>query len=187
MNNFQPIDLTQNAMRYGTGMGLFWIAKFFILLFGLFSGSYLLLALSYLIFLLGTVSVPLIAFFMARRFRKRVCGGFLRFGSAWMFVTFIYLFAALLAAVGHYAYFQFLDGGAFFQTLFSLANDSDLNAHPELKEMFAQSRDVFLSLTPIDITMQMLSSNILYGTLQALLIALFVARRPKNNFSGTGL
>ncbi|MGI6219549.1 MAG: DUF4199 domain-containing protein [Bacteroidaceae bacterium] len=178
MNNSQPSNLLQYAMRYGTSMGLLWIAKFFILLLGLFSGNVLLLALGYLVFMVATLSVPFLAFFMARQFRNRLCGGILNFSSAWLFITFIYLFAALLAAVGHYVYFQFIDGGgAFFSTLFSLAESNDLSSQPELKQMFEQSRDLLLSLRPIDITMQLLSSNILYGTLQAFFIALFVARR----------
>ncbi len=180
MNNSQTSNLLQHATRYGTSMGLLWIAKFFILLLSLFSGNALLLALGYLTFLLATACVPFLAFFMARQFRNHACGGILRFSAAWLFTTLIYLFAALLAAVGHYAYFQFFDGGGvFFGTLFSMAEGSDLSGQPELQKMFEQSRDLLLSLRPIDITMQMLSSNILYGTIQAFIIAFFVARRKK--------
>lgn len=181
MNDFQPLNLSQYAMRYGTGMGLFWIAKFFILLLGLFSGNYLVLSLAYLIFFTGTVSVPFLAYFMARQYRNTVCGGRLPMSFAWLFVTLIYLFAALLAAVGHYVYFEFLDDGSFFGTLFSMVDEAQLKNEPELKAMFEQSRDILLSLSPINITMQMLSSNILYGTLQAFVIGLIVSRRKKRN------
>lgn len=93
------------AMLFGTYMGGFWILKFILFPVGL--------SVPFLLFLfMGlTLCVPFMGYYYARMYRNQVCGGGISFLHAWVFTVFMYMFAALLAAVAHYIYFRFIDHG----------------------------------------------------------------------------
>lgn len=93
------------AMLFGTYMGGFWILKFILFPVGL--------SVPFLLFLfMGlTLCVPFMGYYYARMYRNQVCGGGISFLHAWIFTVFMYMFAALLAAVAHYIYFRFIDHG----------------------------------------------------------------------------
>ena len=86
------------AMLFGTYMGVFWISKFILFPIGL--------SVPFLLFLfMGlTLCVPFMGYYYARMYRNHVCGGGISFLHAWIFTVFMYIFAALLAAVAHYIY-----------------------------------------------------------------------------------
>lgn len=90
------------AMLFGTYMGGFWILKFILFPVGL--------SVPFLLFLfMGlTLCVPFMGYYYARMYRNQVCGGGISFLHAWVFTVFMYMFAALLAAVAHYIYFRFI-------------------------------------------------------------------------------
>lgn len=81
------------AMLFGTYMGGFWILKFILFPVGL--------SVPFLLFLfMGlTLCVPFMGYYYARMYRNQVCGGGISFLHAWVFTVFMYMFAALLAAV----------------------------------------------------------------------------------------
>lgn len=89
------------AMLFGTYMGGFWILKFILFPVGL--------SVPFLLFLfMGlTLCVPFMGYYYARMYRNQVCGGGISFLHAWVFTVFMYMFAALLAAVAHYIYFRY--------------------------------------------------------------------------------
>ncbi|KAA6309658.1 hypothetical protein EZS27_038897, partial [termite gut metagenome] len=87
------INIQKYAMSFGTYMGLFWIAKFSLFPLGLTNPFLLLL------FLGLTLVVPFMGCYYARMFRDKVCGGEIRFIRAWIFMIFMYMFAALLTAM----------------------------------------------------------------------------------------
>ena len=90
----------EDAMRYGTVMGIFWTLKF--VLFPLGMQSPLLL----MAFFLLTLIVPVAGFFLARQYRDRECGGVINFSRAFLFTSFMYMFAALFVTIAHYVYFR---------------------------------------------------------------------------------
>lgn len=98
------------AMLFGTYMGGFWILKFILFPVGL--------SVPFLLFLfMGlTLCVPFMGYYYARMYRNQVCGGGISFLHAWIFTVFMYMFAALLAAVAHYIYFRFIDHGYVINT-----------------------------------------------------------------------
>lgn len=98
------------AMLFGTYMGGFWILKFILFPVGL--------SVPFLLFLfMGlTLCVPFMGYYYARMYRNQVCGGGISFLHAWVFTVFMYMFAALLAAVAHYIYFRFIDHGYVINT-----------------------------------------------------------------------
>lgn len=169
----QRNNLQQTAMLYGTYMGIFWIIKFALLPLGLVFSPFGLL------FVLLTCAVPVIVYFMTRSFRQQ-CGGTITFFSALAFSFQIYLFASLLTAIGHYLYFQFLDNGFIYtQIMAQLEQFKADSAMQGQMEQIKHALNVFYELTPIQLTMQLLSQNIFYGIVFALPVAMFTMRRSK--------
>ncbi len=159
-------------MLYGTYMGIFWIFKFALLPIGLVFSPCALL------FLLLTCAVPVIVFLMTRSFRDKQCEGELSFFSALVFTFQIYLFASILTAIGHYLYFQFLDNGFIYTQI--QAQLDVLKDEPSMKAQISQithAMDILRGLSPIQLTMQLLSQNIFYGIIFSLPIAMLTMRR----------
>lgn len=176
MTQNQPISLQQTAMYFGTLMGLFWIIKFTFLPLGF------TIPLLQLLFVLLTFFVPILGYLYARKFRNRYCGGSITFSRAFAFTVLIYLFAALLAAVAHYIYFRYIDNGFLIDSYIGQLEAMKPTATEELKEsidQFIEGFSLISSLSPIQLTFQLISQNFLYGTLLALPTALLVMRRKR--------
>lgn len=176
MTQNQPISLQQTAMYFGTLMGLFWIIKFTFLPLGF------TIPLLQLLFVLLTFFVPILGYLYARKFRNRYCGGSITFSRAFAFTILMYLFAALLAAVAHYIYFRYIDNGFLIDSYIGQLEAMKPTATEELKEsidQFIEGFSLISSLSPIQLTFQLISQNFLYGTLLALPTALLVMRRKR--------
>lgn len=176
MTQNQPISLQQTAMYFGTLMGIFWIIKFTFLPLGF------TIPLLQLLFVLLTFFVPILGYLYARKFRNRYCGGSITFSRAFAFTVLMYLFAALLAAVAHYIYFRYIDNGFLIDSYIGQLEAMKPTATEELKEsidQFIEGFSLISSLSPIQLTFQLISQNFLYGTLLALPTALLVMRRKK--------
>ncbi len=177
-------SLHKYAMQFGTYMGLFWICKFMLFPAGL------RIPLLLLIFIVMTIAVPFLGYYYVRNYRNKICGGTISFFQAWIFTVFMYMFAALLVAVVHYCYFQFIDHGFIIdyytnliQELKNVPANEIGNLGQQLDEVIAKFEA--MDLSPIDITIQLISQNVLYGSILALPTALFVMKRKKfdNNAS----
>ncbi|WP_455995561.1 DUF4199 domain-containing protein [Phocaeicola barnesiae] len=176
MTQNQPISLQQTAMYFGTLMGLFWIIKFTFLPLGF------TIPLLQLLFVLLTFFVPILGYLYARKFRNRYCGGSITFSRAFAFTVLMYLFAALLAAVAHYIYFRYIDNGFLIDSYIGQLEAMKPAATEELREsidQFIEGFSLISSLSPIQLTFQLISQNFLYGTLLALPTALLVMRRKR--------
>ena len=176
MTQNQPISLQQTAMYFGTLMGLFWIIKFTFLPLGF------TIPLLQLLFVLLTFFVPILGYLYARKFRNRYCGGSITFSRAFAFTVLMYLFAALLAAVAHYIYFRYIDNGFLIDSYIGQLEAMKPTATEELKEsidQFIEGFSLISSLSPIQLTFQLISQNFLYGTRLALPTALLVMRRKR--------
>lgn len=176
MTQNQPISLQQTAMYFGTLMGLFWIIKFTFLPLGF------TIPLLQLLFVLLTFFVPILGYLYARKFRNRYCGGSITFSRAFAFTVLMYLFAALLAAVAHYIYFRYIDNGFLIDSYIGQLEAMKPTATEELKEsidQFIEGFSLISSLSPIQLTFQLISQNFMYGILLALPTALLVMRRKK--------
>ncbi len=160
------------AMTYGTAMGGYWIAKFLLVPF-IFS-----VPLTSLFFLLLTVAVPFLGYYFTRQYRNRYCPeGRVSFMQAWIFCLLMYMFAALLVSVAHYIFFRYVDNGAMLATYSGMLEQVQ-QADPSLTDSIGQYKEameMMASLTPIELTVQMISSNIFYGMIFSLPTALFVS------------
>ena len=172
--------MQQYAMIFGTYMGVFWILKFTLLPLGMTSPFLLLL------FICLTLCVPFMGYYYTKIYRDKVCGGTIGFLHAWVFDIFMYVCAALLTAVAHYVYFRFIDQGFMLDTLRqqSMQMTGNILMSPEQMKTYI---DTMVTLTPTDITLSMVSSNIYYCALLSIPTALIAMRRKKKSDFGTGI
>lgn len=168
--------LQESAMRYGTLMGIFWTLKFVLFPAGM--GMPVLL----MAFFLLTLIVPVAGFFFVRQYRDRECEGVLNFSRAFLFTSFMYMFAALFTAVAHYIYFRYIDHGMIIATYQDMLSTMDQVATDGMKEsidQFQQALDTIATLSPLEITVQLLTQNIFNCTMLAIPTALLVMRKKK--------
>lgn len=164
------------AMRYGTAMGIFWACKF--VLFPLGMSMPLLL----IFFFILTLSVPILGYLFVRKYREQQCEGVLNFSRAYIFTIFMYMFASLFVAVIHYLYFRYMDNGMIVNTYQGMIDQMNAVATGDMKESLEQFRtalDVVSSLTPLEITLQLLTQNVFYCTILAIPTGLLVMRNKK--------
>ena len=173
----QRKNFQEAAMRYGTVMGIFWTLKFVLFPMGMQS-PLLLMA-----FFLLTLIVPVAGFFLVRQYRDRECGGVFSFSRAFHFTTFMYLFAAQFATNAHYVYFRYIDGGLIVNTYQDMLTQMEAIATADMKaslDQFQQALDIIAALSPLEISIQLITQNVFYCTLIALPTALLVKRNPQN-------
>ena len=166
----------EQAMRYGTLMGIFWTIKFALFPLGM-QMPVLLMA-----FFLLTLIVPVVGFFLVRQYRNQDCEGVISFPKAFSFTCFMYLFAAVFTAVAHYIYFRYLDNGLIVSTYQEMLNQMEGMAVGSMKEsigQFQHALDVIASLSPLEVTLQLISQNVFYCSLLAIPTALIVRRNKK--------
>ncbi|WP_291529527.1 DUF4199 domain-containing protein [Bacteroides sp. UBA939] len=164
--------LQRYAMLSGTYLGGFWILKFILFPLGVTVPFFIFL------FIGLTLCVPFVAYYYVRAYRNHVCNGSIGFLHAWIFTVFMYMFAALLASVAHYIYFRFVDQGFIlnaYENLLNTFTDKTLPDMDKYIDSLKESLNVLRSLSPIDITMQLISKNVFYGTLLAIPTALMIS------------
>lgn len=148
----KPITLQEHAMRFGTFMGIFWIFKFIFLPLGF------TIPLLQLLFVLLTLFVPVLGYIYVRKFRNTYCNGEISFFRAFLFTLYMYLFAALLAAVAHYVYFRFIDQGFLADSYLQQLESIKASAQGEMVssiDQLIQAFDTISSLTPLQLTFQL--------------------------------
>lgn len=163
-------------MHFGTYMGAYWVLKFILFPLGL--------TIPFLLFLfIGlTLGVPFMGYYYARMYRNKICGGEISFVQAWIFTVFMYMFAALLTAMAHFIYFRFIDQGFIINTYTVLLDNALQASVPGMGtyiSQFKEAMEVVRSLSPIDITLQLLSQNVFYGSILAIPTALVVMKKKK--------
>lgn len=169
------INLQKHAMLFGTYMGVYWIVKFIFLPLG-FSNPFFLFLFTGL-----TLAVPFLGYRYVKMFRDKACNGVISFLQAWLFMVFMYMFAALLTAAAHYIYFRFIDHGFFINKMEEIISTIPTDA-PELEKYVSQlneGMDIVRTLSPIEMTMQLLSQNFLYCSILSLITAPFITRKKK--------
>lgn len=163
-------------MHLGTYMGVFWIIKFIFLPIGLTNPFLLFLFISL------TLAVPFLGYFFAKSFRDKVLGGEISFMQSWVFLVFMYMFAALLTAVAHYIYFRFIDNGYLWDTFaekIEAASQLNLPGLSPYTEQTKQGIEIMQSMSAIQMTMNFFTNNILNCSLIALITAPFVMRKKQ--------
>lgn len=168
--------LQKYAMHFGTYMGIYWVLKFILFPLGL--------SIPFLLFLFVglTLGVPFMGYYYTKMYRDKICGGEIRFLHAWMFTVFMYMFAALLTAVAHFVYFRFIDQGFVVNTYTAIIDGflhSDIAGIETYSSQLKDTMNAISSLSPIEISLQLLSQNVFYGSILALPTALIVMKKKK--------
>ena len=172
------------AMNFGVVMGAYNIVKFCLFPLSLHS------TMAALLFLGLTLVVPFLVFQLAKRYRDQYCGGQIDFTRALTFSVLTMAFGALLASVAHYVYFAFIDGGAMVGALaqsieqlqsvdLSTLEEVDADAvaqYGQYVEAMQLTAQQLQAMSPIEMTMGMLSNNFSWSLILSLPIALFVKK-----------
>jgi len=135
--------------------------------------------------LLAIVLALLTPYIMWRRlgkYRDGCLDGVLSLSRGWVFVIFTFFYGSLLFAAIQFVYFSYMDNGEFFKGLSQMFSDP-ANAE-SLKSLgigssFSDTLHEMATMRPIDLVLNILTSNILMGLLTGLPIAA-MAKRVKN-------
>ena len=166
------------SMYFGTLMGIYWIIKFAFLPLGF---TYPILQL---LFLLFTLLVPVLGYILTRKYRDIYCFGKISFRHAFIFNIMMYSFASLLAGMGHYIYFAFIDKGYLFGRYLEILDSVKSTLPAEMMvsaDNLNEAFSVISSMPPIELTFQLMSQNFFYCSIIAIPTALIVMRNKKNN------
>ena len=91
--------------------------------------------------------------------------------------------ATLLVAVAHYIYFKYIDQGYLINMYQQLLDELKNTTQPEMGaslDQITQAFDLISTLTPLQITFQLMSQNMFYGILLSAITA-FIVKRKKIN------
>ena len=186
MSNHGQPSMMHYAMNFGLVVGLYYILKFCLFPMSLRSTA------AGMLFIGLTLVVPLLMYRLTRIYRDRYVGGSITFVHALAFAMLTMGFGSLLASVAHYIYFAFIDGGmmvgALEQSIEQMSTLLSTESIPEGTAMQDVSLDGYITMlrttmtqieamSPIDITMGMLSNNVSWSIIVALPVALFTSFR----------
>ena len=163
------------AMLFGTYLGAFWI------LTSIFFPLALKMPFFIFIFISFTICSPFLAYRYTRIYRDKACENAITFPQAWLFTVLLYMFAAILTAAAHYIYFRFIDNGFIINTyearideVFAQSTLPDMEVY---KTQIKEAIDTLRALSPIELTIQLMSNNIFWGAILAIPIALFAMKK----------
>ena len=189
-NKVIKINIMQVSMTLGTYLGLY-----IILVYALTALSVKYMALS-LISMPLILGIPVVAFFLIRRFRDANCKPFFPFPVSWILTILTFLFATMLSCMVVYLYLRFIDNGAFAVSIMArlneylLASDSvvqtmtdqaQIEQYNATMDLFKQTVTWFCSLPASGMTKQILQSSLMWGNILSLIIALITAKRIRLN------
>ena len=186
MSNHEQPSMMHYAMNFGLVVGVYYILKFCLFPMSLRSTA------AGMLFIGLSLMVPLLLFRLTRTYRDRYMSGSITFVHAWAFAMLTMIFGSLLASVAHYVYFAYIDGGMMvgaleqsieqIVTLLSVENMSEGvdMSDVSIDEYITMLRTTMMqieAMSPIDITMGMLSNNVSWSIIVALPVALFASLR----------
>lgn len=102
----ETISPFKRKYKYAADYGLIlggYIASFFVLDY-LFMSNVFVSILE----ILGFLGTPFLCYRLAKQYRNKAWGGYIRFGQVWAFGVLLFFFASLLTSVLYYVRFQFL-------------------------------------------------------------------------------
>ena len=176
MTPAEYVQLKAFARIDGALLALLWVASFACYIVGLTNS------------VLGFVSVGMVCFtpfFVAKRlrsFRDYAREGVLSFLRGWAYGALMFFYAGLLFAIVQYAYFSYLDHGYVLNAVEKMAEMPEfvqMLSQYEMEQTFQQMLQEIRQVRPIDLALNMLSTNLMAGVLLGLPIAAFVRSASK--------
>jgi hypothetical protein len=160
MTPAEYVQLKAFARIDGLGLSLLWMSSFVCYLIGFSSSVWSIVAV-----VLGISSL----FFVAKRlcyFRDFARDGIISFQRGWAFVALVFFYAAVIFALAQYAYFAYLDHGYLMQSvnqMISLPETQLMINQYGMGEALNESLQELQSLRPIDVALNILTTNIMVG------------------------
>ncbi len=166
MNATSYRQLRAFAAQYGTVVGLMWIVSFAFYIAGLTRP--LVGNVSLVTWLLSVV----VAGYLVRKFRSEVHP--LRFWRSWWMAALMFMYASLLVAVAQFVYFRYIDDGLLVRTCSAVMQQPEAVAMmqsmmpgEDAAEVIRQTIDLLGSISPIQLTAELLAYNLMLGFLLA--------------------
>ena len=157
----------------GLKLFLLWISSFGCYVAGLRSPMLGMVAMAL------AIVTPFFSARLLRGFRDNSLDGIISLARGWAYVIFQFFYASLLFAIAQFVYFSFLDKGYFAQALTQMLEAPE--SAEALKRMgmgpqIYDSLEMLRTMRPIDLALNIMTSNLLIGCLIGLPIAAFCKR-----------
>ena len=180
------INILQTSMTLGTYLGAYIILAYLVTLLTVKYPALSLLAVPLFI------GIPVVAFFLIRRFRDSTQVPFFPFPVSWMLSILTFLFATVLSCMAAYLYLRFIDNGAFAAGLMErmdmimLASGSaaqeftdpaQAEQYNSTMELLKQTITWFCSLPASGMTKQLVQTSLMWGNILSLVIAIITTKR----------
>ena len=166
-------------MHFGTYMGIYWILKFILFPLG-FHIPFLSL-----LFVILTLSVPFIGYHYAKMYRDKICGEYPIFACHALHYIYVYV-CFPIGSCGPLRLFP-VHRSRFYRQLLHPAMGRVDDQHPGFdrkQRSYKETIDTARSLTSINITMQLLSWDVFWGSIPAIPTALMVMKKAKPENDG---
>ncbi|MBQ0073210.1 MAG: DUF4199 domain-containing protein [Prevotella sp.] len=181
ITTLEYIQLKAFARQEGLLIGLLWIATF-----ACFIGSMETPDLQ-LGFIAGITSTPFVVYYRLKHFRDKILNGNISYRRAVFFVMTSMAYASVLLAGATFAYFYFLDNGAFISTI------QESMSTPEIQQSFKQmgfdgkmldeQLKALQQTRPIDFAFDMLWNGLTSSFMLSLLLGVFGKRTVKETIN----
>ena len=169
------IQLKAFARADGFRLALLWIASFACYVAGL----------RLQVMGMAALALALVTpFYVTRRlklYRDEGLGGVISFSRGWGYVAFTFFYACLLFALGQVLYFAYLDHGYLGSTMAQLmATPEAVRALSQtgLTQTWNEALSLLFTMRPIDLALNIMTSNLLIGFVVGVPIAA-VAKRER--------
>ena len=189
-NRIIRINILQTSMTLGTYLGAYIILAYLATLLTVKHPVLSLLAVPMFI------GIPVVAFFLIRRFRDSTKAPFFPFPVSWMLTILTFLFATVLSCMAAYLYLRFLDHGALAAGLTArmdlmmqsseamtaaMTDPAQIEQYNKTMELMQQTIAWFCSLPASAMTKQLIQASLMWGNIISLIIGLITAKRIKIN------
>lgn len=128
------------------------------------------------------IATPFVVGWRAIKFRDNALGGSISFRRAFAFSLYVFAYASLVFALVQFAYFRFLDHGAFaamigesMRLLTPMYKENGISA-----EQISQSISMVGMLTPVQWAFIFMMQNLLIGAIASVPIAAVCKRADRN-------
>ena len=167
------IQLKAFARIDGVWLSLLWIAAFALYIVGLRSPGYGLAAM------VLAVATPFFVGTRLRHFRDEGLSGTISFMRGWAYTVYVFFYGGLLFALAQWAYLTYMDQGYLLNTItemLSAPETVEALRQMGMTETLDESLTMLWQMRPIDLSLNMLTTNILMGMLLGLPIAAVIKR-----------
>ena len=175
MSSETYLQLRAFARLDGFRLGLFWVVSF-----ALFIGYFTYPICGILWF--GTILfTPFYVGMCTNSYSEQTEGHHISYGQAYAHSALTVFYASLILAIAQWAYFQYLDNGflinQYAMVLTNQENKTMMEGMGYTSDMIDEILESLRSLRPIDLTLQMMWSNMVAGLIISITTALYVSFR----------